>query len=175
MLHAITRRETDGKVLPRKMRHQVEATIGSFEFDLNREHDDYLEICIQSYSASTERPSRVTVDVTGVKSEEEIDMERQLQQMQNEHLIKHIENTNQMVKTQTSRISSELIRMQRRTETIVREIEFSIERENEFRAKSVSLNNAVRYYPMARIIIILMAAIIQIHYIVDYMKSKHIY
>jgi emp24/gp25L/p24 family/GOLD len=169
-----TRLDGNGQSLPRKIRHQVEETDGSFEFEVD-ELDENLEICIQSYSASSETPSRVSIIITATKSQEDIDLERLTLALKQHAAQAKVDEIEQVVKTQTSRISSELMRMKKRTETIVQEIDYSKQREAEFQSKSISLNKAVTYYPIARILIIIMAACMQVSYVVDYMRSKHIY
>jgi hypothetical protein len=81
----------------------------------------------------------------------------------------------QIIETQTSRISGELMRMQRRADSIAGDADFSKEREAKFHDKSVALNKAVRFWPMFRMFILGVGGYLQVTSVISYMKSKHIY
>jgi emp24/gp25L/p24 family/GOLD len=166
-----TRTGIDGQALPRRVREEIDTMSGSFVVDIDQQVDLYIEICVQSYSATVDVPSRISIKVTEhTKTKEEIALEERKRK-----LVEKFDEHENIVTTHTSRISAELMRMKRRTDVIVNEIDFSKELEAQFHSKSIELQKAVQYYPMARILIIVMASVIQVTYVVQFMKSKHLY
>jgi len=99
-----------------------------------------------------------------------------IEQRENEERIRQekLDMENKLVKTETSRISSELMRMHRRAKSIAGDAQFSKEREESFFHKSVSLNRAVRYWPMFRLLVLMVGGYLQVSHVVQYMKRRHI-
>jgi emp24/gp25L/p24 family/GOLD len=167
----------DGGV-PQKMRYQVEQTNGSFEIDIG-ELGQHLEVCVQSYKASLDLPSRVSIALDTIKSNTEIASEKlSIAIKQHETIVneqRKLIEENKLLQKHTSQITADLLRMKQRTEAIVGEIDYSKQTEQQFFDMSINLNNAVKYYPMARVLIIFMAGYMQVNYVIQYMKTKRIY
>jgi emp24/gp25L/p24 family/GOLD len=156
---------------PMKRREQLESPEGSFEYE-TLEFDGQLEICVQSYTATADAPSRVAVSID-IKSENE-EIAAQLE-AELKLLNARLEAENHVVKEETSRITSELIRMQRRALMIASDAQFSKAREEAFHSQSIALNRAVKYWPMIRLAVLLIGGYLQVTHVVNFMKSRHIY
>jgi ribosomal protein S12 methylthiotransferase accessory factor YcaO len=160
---------------PRKHRHTLDEPEGSFEVRLDH-GDDAIEVCVQSYLASATTPSRVAVNVFDAGIEQAI---RELAQAR----LKELEERNQqdqeksarVVQQQTSRITSELVRMHRRAASIAGDADFAKDREAEFHNKSVTLQQAVRRWPVVRVIVLIISGCVQVNHVVKFMRRKHIY
>lgn len=161
----------DAASLPKKKREQLETREGSFEYDTGN-LEGSLEICIQSYTATAENPSRVAFSI--LPQSEEVEIEKLLQ-AERKLMNERLEVENKIVKEETSRITAELVRMQRRAKTIAGDAQFSKKREEEFHAQSVSLNKAVKYWPMVRMTALLVGGYLQVTHVISFMKSRHIY
>jgi hypothetical protein len=156
--------------LPVKVREQIENPEGSFTYK-SGDLEGSLEVCIQSYTATAESPSRVAFDVKPLVETD--DLEKILEHERN-LLNKKVETENEIVKEETSRITTELMRMHRRAQGIAADAQYDKKREEEFRKKSITLNRAVRYWPMFRMFVLLLSGYLQISHVVDYMKRRHI-
>ena len=64
--------------------------------------------------------------------------------------------------------------MENMVKDVYRKIHISQQINIEFQAKSVQLNHAVRYWPIFRIVILLVAGGLQVHSVIGYMKRHHI-
>lgn len=156
--------------LPVKVREQIEKPEGSFTYK-SGDLEGSLEVCIQSYTATAESPSRVALDVKSLV--ESNDLENLLQR-ERDLVNKKVESENAIVKEETSRITTELLRMHRRAQGIAADAQYDKKREEDFRKKSITLNRAVRYWPMFRMFVLLVSGYLQISHVVDYMKRRHI-
>lgn len=156
---------------PMKHREQLDEKEGSFQYDTG-DFSGSLEICVQSYTATAENPSRVAYNVIPDALEAGMERKREAEKrLQNERQ----EVENKVVQDETSRITSELVRMQRRAQTISGDAQFSKQREQVFHSQSISLNGAVKYWPIARMAVILIGGYFQVTHVISYMKSRHIY
>jgi emp24/gp25L/p24 family/GOLD len=156
---------------PKKTRIQLEKMEGSFDY-YTSDFEGSIEVCVQSYTATAESPSRVAFHVQPQTDEAVIaEILKQERALMNERL----EVENRIIKDETSRITAELVRMQRRAKTISGDAQFSKQREEVFHSQSVALNQAVKYWPMIRMVVILIGGYLQVTHVVNYMKSRHIY
>lgn len=157
--------------IPEKIRQPLEQRSGMMEYDTHQLNDGSIEFCIQSYTASSETPSRVSL-VVEQESERKV-IEREMaaeRQLMGENLAEE----NALVKAETSRITAELMRMHRRSKAIAGDASYSMDREASFQQQSIVLNQAVKYWPMFRMFILLVAGYVQVTNVVGYMKKKHI-
>ena len=168
----LTKRTSPDASLPVKHREQLEAQKGAFVYDTADLDGGNLEICIQSYSASLESPSRVALSVSAQAAAED-DIMQQLEE--DRVMLNHkLESENRLIKEETSRITAELVRMQRRAKSIAGDAQFSKKREENFHNKSLSLNQAVKIWTMVRMIVVMIGGYLQVSHVIAYMKSRHI-
>ena len=153
-----------------KLRQTLEDQRGTIEF-MTGDADGLIEICPQAYGATRLNPSRISLKVTskGEQSEEQKEARKLLKQngpsLEEEFLVK----------AQGSQISQELQRMEEKVYELISNTEVSKDREVEFHQQILDLNRAVRYWPMFRILILLVAGYMQVSHIIKFMKSRHIY
>lgn len=157
--------------VPEKIREAIEQRSGVMEYETKNLSDGMVEFCVQSYTASAETPSRISLVVE--QESEQVVIERQIEQERRE-LSKSLADENKLVKEETSRITAELIRMHRRSRSIAADSQYSRDREEHFQNQSIALNRAVRYWPIFRMTILLIAGYFQVSNVVGYMKKKHI-
>jgi emp24/gp25L/p24 family/GOLD len=158
--------------IPSRHREPFEQRSGSFVYKTGALDGGYLEVCVQSYTASPDSPSRIAWNVLVPNEEKEI--ERQLQVDQQKYL-EQLNVENKLISAETSRITAELVRMHRRAKALADDAQFSKEHEESFRAASVQLHRAVHYWPMIRMFVLLVGGYLQVTNVVRYMKSRHIY
>jgi emp24/gp25L/p24 family/GOLD len=156
---------------PVKQREQLDEMEGSFKYETG-DLQGTLEICVQSYTATAENPSRVAFSIQ--VEPDLVAIARQLA-MERNAFEEKLEVENKLVKDETSRVTAELVRMHRRAKTIAGDAQFSKQREEVFHSQSIGLNHAVMYWPIARIVVLLVGGYLQVTHVISYMKSRHIY
>jgi len=167
----LTKRSNPTGNIPVKHREQLDVKKGIFYYE-TAQLDGNLEVCIQSYTASMETPSRVALSVS-THSADDDDI---LQQLESERIMlnRKLESENKVIKEETSRITAELMRMQRRAKSIAGDAQFSKKREETFHNQSVSLNKAVKFWPIVRMVVVAIGGYLQVSHVIAYMKSRHI-
>ena len=168
----LTRRNNSDRNIPVKHREQVESQQGLFIYDTAQLDGGNLEICIQSYTASMETPSRVAISVSTQSAADDDIM--QLLEADRVMLNRKLESENKLIKEETSRITAELMRMLRRAKSIAGDAQYSKKREETFHNQSLALNKAVKIWPIVRMIVVLIGGYLQVSHVITYMKSRHI-
>lgn len=163
-----------GGNIPSKKRIQLESKEGSYEYD-SANFEGTVEICIQSYTASAENPSKVGFSVEPQSEKDEIEKLIAAERKLTSGKLEKLEAEQKVVAEETSRITYELARMQRRAKSIAVDAHFSKQREETFHYQSISLSRAVRNWPIARIVVLCLAGYMQLTHVVKFMKSRHIY
>jgi emp24/gp25L/p24 family/GOLD len=152
-----------------KLRQTLEQQRGRIEF-LTGDADGLIEICPQAYGATRLNPSRISLKVT---SQSEVsDDQKVARKLLNQGPSLEEEF---LVKAQGSQISQELQRMEEKVYELISNSESSKEREVDFHNQCVKLNRAVRYWPMFRILILLVAGYMQASHVIRFMKARHIH
>lgn len=161
-------------------RFQLSQQEGEVHFRTD-EHDGFVEICLQSYIASQQTPTRMALRISS--SEENYQIFQQVataaaaaatKKEQSQTTATNSTMSN-LIEGETNYLVSELSRMERMTMDVFRKIQASTKREVEFREQSVKLNRAVRNWPIFRILCLLVGGYFQVSSVLDYMKRKHIY
>lgn len=152
-----------------KLRQTLEQQRGSVEF-LTGDADGLIEICPQAYGATRLNPSRISLKVTS--QAETTDEQKAARKLMKQGPTLEEEF---LVKAQGSQITQELQRLEEKVYELISNSESSKEREVEFHKQCVSLNRAVRYWPMFRILILLVAGYMQASHIIRFMKARHIH
>lgn len=155
-----------------KLRVQLEEREGVLEFPTASDGNSVVEICLQSYFATQEDPSRVGLNLT-VAVPDDNSYEVKEAQMSEEQ-IALIQQSNRVVKSQTSGITQELLRLEKDVVNIRKDVGRSSRQAVDFQIKTEKLNNAVYYWPMFRIFVLLLAGYLQVSHVLSYMKKHHI-
>ena len=148
-----------------RVREELFQRKGSIRF-LTGEEDGTVEICVQSILASIKNPTRFSIKVNMAASDEEDDGE------QKERKEKSLD-TNQ-VTNNMSRLERDLQTLQNRVKACLNNADFNKDQEASFHEKSISMNNAAKYWPMIHLIVILVTGFTQANHIVTYLKRHHI-
>lgn len=151
-----------------RVRHQLEKREGKVEYKTSAS-DGLVEICVQSFQAKPDNPSRISIRV--IEPMESPSMyEEDL-----EDKIERQEEEKRKLSMHSSRIAAELDSFQKRMEELAKNADNSKDRELDFHGKSIALNKAVKYWPIFRIVVLVAAGYMQATNVIRYMKSKHIY
>jgi hypothetical protein len=165
--------EEEERQLPQKIRQPLESESGQIGYYTGHLLGGTIEVCVQSYTATVEMPSRVSLDIHELDDSKAVDEE--LAEKRRALTKEQVEAENKLVKEETSRITSELMRMHRRAKSVGGDARYSKDREEAFHNLSVSLNKAVRYWPLFRMAVLLVGGYLQVTHVVSFMKSRHIY
>lgn len=169
----VTERDRHGRDLPLthpkfrtgtgRLRTQLDARDGIIQFKTSS-NDGILECCVQAFSATPEAPSRVSIQVT-IQPEWAIAKEAKAGGAEDiRKLSMH-----------SSLMSADLTRFEQRTKELMASADQAREREKDFHGQSVKLNRAVKYWPIFRMLVLLVGGYTQVSHVVRYMKSRHIY
>jgi hypothetical protein len=124
-----------------------------------------VEVCVQSYWASPNVPTRISIDVrrksesagraggSGGGGEEDV---KKLS------LLSNI-------------ISADLTRFEQRTKELGDNADVARDEEKIFHGQSIKLNRAVKYWPIFRMAVLAIGGYAQVTHVVRWMKSRHIF
>jgi emp24/gp25L/p24 family/GOLD len=146
-----------------RLRQQLDARTGVLQFQTDHRDAGLLEVCVQSFSAKHDAPSRVSVlvrrksesRVGGITSSGEEDV-RKLSMLSNV-------------------ISADLTRFEQRARELGANSDQARDQEKEFHGQSIKLNRAVKYWPIFRMVVLVVGGYAQVTHVVRFMKSRHIY
>ncbi|KAL7575806.1 hypothetical protein ACA910_003131 [Epithemia clementina (nom. ined.)] len=157
-----------------KIRLQIENEKGDIHFYTGNSAG-ILEICQQSYKATPATPRRLALNITQRAATAQEQLKNTAITDQEEEKIPDKDQTNAILNVETSRISLELGRMEEKLKELVSHSEHSMDMEQDFHKKQVRLNRAVRYWPMFRMAVVIVAGIVQTIWAVNHMRSRHIF
>jgi hypothetical protein len=155
-----------------KLRVQLDNREGVLEFPTASDGNSVVEICLQSYFATQEDPSRVGLNLTVVVPDDSAYEIKEAQM--SEEQIALIQQSNRVIKSQTSGITQELLRLEKDVINIRKDVGRSSRQAVDFQIKSEKLNNAVYYWPIFRIFVLLLTGYLQVSHVLNYMKKHHI-
>lgn len=166
--------------IPIKYRHPLEQRNGTFSYYTGALNGGSLEICLQSYTANVEHPSRIALRIEDTADQVEIEMalqkERLLLVQQQQQVQKEQQDREQkLLAGESSRISAELMRLYRRAKGLNEDVEYTKESESRFFTTSILLNHAVRNWYIVRIMVLIISGYLQASYIMKYMKSRNMF
>lgn len=147
-----------------RIRQQIETKQGTFDF-VTSASEGPLDVCIQVYSATRQQPARVALQVT---------TKRAVSAVAPSDASSPFNNDVDRLNAHSSLITEDMKRMGLRLKEIGSNANYAKEREKEFHGKSVDLNKAVKYWPMFRVLVLVLSAYIQVNHVVTYMKSRRI-
>lgn len=157
----------------KKVRVQLEEKKGEFFFRTDDIPYSYVEICVQSYFASAGDPSRIGITVTS--SEDSPQIEKDGMKDLSPEDIETIHKSNRVIRSQTSGITQELVRLEKKLRDIMRDINQSSRQTADHQEKSLKLSKAVRYWPIFRVCVLLVGGYFQVSHVLGYMKRHHIF
>jgi len=156
-----------------KVRVQVENRTGDLYFRTDDNGNSVVEICVQSYFASQDDPSRVGLNIT--TSDDSSEHENKAQPSLTPEQVQQIQESNRIIRSQTSGITQELLKLERKVKDIISDINRSSKQATEVQEKALALNKAVQYWPMFRVIVLILGGYFQVSAVLNYMKRRHIH
>jgi hypothetical protein len=157
-----------------RIREELTERQGTIEF-LTGDTDGPVDICVQSISAYASSPSRFMLNVT---IEQSMDVEQQEVMDKQEVRDKQNDGVDRLetseVKAHMSRLERDLQTLTNRVSTILSNADGNKDQEAVFHDQSVSMNRAATYWPIIRLIVLLVTGFTQMNHIVRYMKTHHI-
>lgn len=143
-----------------------------------------LEICQQAFKATPEQPRRIALNITKrlATVQEQLKNTPILAQTDSdttsaatEEIVPKEHQVSAILTVESSRISLELQRMKDLATDLSLHADHSKKIQQDHHRSSVRLHNAVHYWPIFRILVVIVAGFLQVKLVVDYMKSRHIY
>ena len=158
-----------------KLRIQIDKDKGKVHFYTGNQAG-VLEICKQSYIATRMNPRRIALHVTerAATSQEKLKNIAITDENEEEEKVPDNKQDNAILNVETSRISLELSRMEEKMHELASHAEHSKDTEQDFHLKQVRLHRAVRYWPIFRMVVVIIAGIVQTVFAFNHMKSRHI-
>ena len=147
-----------------RIRQQIETKQGTFDF-VTSASEGLLDVCIQVYSATRQHPARVALQVITKRAVPAVAPSDESSPFKTD-----VDRLN----AHSSLITEDMKRMELRLKEIGSNANYAKEREKEFHGKSVDLNKAVKYWPVFRVLVLVLSAYIQVNHVVTYMKSRRI-
>ena len=145
-----------------RLRQQLDARTGVLQFQTDHRDAGLLEVCVQSFSAKHDAPSRVSVLVRR-KSESRIGGSGS-----GEEDIKKLSMLSNV-------ISADLTRFEQRARELGANSDQARDQEKEFHGQSIKLSRAVKYWPIFRMAVLAVGGYAQVTHVIRFMKSRHIY
>lgn len=153
---------------PRNQREQPDQREGIINFETS-ETGGSVQICIHSLFASKHGPYRVGLEVNekvNTTDEEAVTFNpnvRVLQVEASDTALIHL-----------TAFSKEMIRAENLVRSILASADVVKKEESDFYEQSISMEKGVHFWPMFRFSCIIVAAAMQVRYILQFMKAKHI-
>lgn len=159
---------------PRNQREQPTEKEGSIVFETSQSGGP-VQICVHSLFANKNGPYQVGLEITEQTdlSQEESDFidaasaaaakQRALQNEVTDTVLVHL-----------SAFSKEMIRAENLVRTILASADVVKKEETEFYEQSQNMQRSVRFWPMFQLTCLLLAACLQVHHILKWMKVHHI-
>ena len=178
--HMMKKRNVPESEIPIKYRHPLEQRQGTFTYYTGALNGGSLEICIQSYTANVEHPSRVALRIENYSHQIENTLAVQQQQQQvleqqQQRLLEQQRMEQKLLSGESSRITAELIRLHRRAKGLNEDVEYTKESESRFFTMSVALNRTVRNWYLVRLLVLIITGYLQVSYVTKYMKSRNMF
>lgn len=153
---------------PRNQREQPETREGAINFETS-ENGGTVQICVHSLFANKRGPYRVGLEVNekvNTTDEDAVTFNPKPRALQ-------VEATDTALAHLTG-FSKEMIRAESLVRSILASADVVKKVESDFYEQSISMERGVHMWPMIQISCILVAAVMQVRYILQYMKAKHI-
>ena len=163
-----------------RIRTEIETPKGAVHFYTGNSGGGQLEICRQSFQATPAAPRRIALNITqraatAQEQEQNAPILDEVKPQKKETIPEKEQQGTALLHVESSRISLELGRMEEKLHELASHSERSRDMEQEFHQKQVQLQGAVRYWPMFRISVVLIAGVAQAIWAVNHMKSRHVF
>ena len=152
-----------------RLRKQITERDGIVEYTTGPDEGP-VEICAQSASASKRVPSRIAIRVFDDAAE----FGGRKHLMQRLALGQVIRSGAEQLTEHSSRLAEELSRLSTHIHQITGSAEYMKEREKTVHDRSLSLQKAVKFWPIFRMFVLIVAAYLQTHYVLSFLKRRHI-
>ena len=129
------------------------------------EEDGIVNVCIHSIGASVDKPMRIYVNV--VVDE---DLATDSYEPDKESMMKQAGE----VKETMSRLERDFQSLTNRVRTISNSADYNKEQEVEFHEHSVAMNRAASYWPIIRLVFLIVTGLAQVNHIIGFMKAHRI-
>ena len=150
---------------PKNQREQPTEKEGSFDFETS-DTGGPVQICVHSLFANKQTPYMVGLDVSATNS-----LEAEKVEMVGRALSADATDT---VMTHLSAFSKEMVRAENLVRTILASADVVKKEEADFYEQSIRMEKSVHFWPMVQGCALLVAAVMQVRHVLDWMKSKHI-
>lgn len=156
---------------PKKERVAIEQQKGEIYFQTYDDpgSDTIVEVCVQSYLATRDDPSRIAINI--VNSQEDTNVLRQSLSPENQKIVAE---SQRILQDHSSGITRELAKMEHLLETTLREMTRSDKQRAKFETKGERLNRAVRNWPLFRTTVLVVGGFWQMNHVIRYMKKHRI-
>lgn len=144
-----------------RIREELQEHHGQLRFDTGVT-DGPVEICIQSMSANPSAPSRISLNITQIPTEEAEDKSKVDSEEQKE-AQRHL-----------SRMEAELLGLERKVSMILSNADYAKEQEIDFHEQSIAMNRAAQYWPIIHVVVLLITGFTQLNHIIQFFKTRHI-
>ncbi|GKY95364.1 hypothetical protein MPSEU_000498200 [Mayamaea pseudoterrestris] len=152
-----------------RFREQITKRDGVIEYTTGA-HEGPVEICAQAASASKRTPVRFAIRVI----QDAIETSGHKLVLQKLAQGQVIRSGAEKLTEHSSRLTEELSRLLKHINQIANTAETMKEREKSLHDRSISLQRAVKLWPIIRMFVLVSAAYMQTHYVVSFMKRRHI-
>ena len=159
----------------KKLREQIESRQGSIFFRTQDIPHSVVEVCVQSYFATPDDPSRIGLTLRTSEDDPDIDKEGSKVGGLTPEEIGTIQQSNRVIRSQTSGITQELVRLEKKLRDITRDINQSSRQTREHQQKSLALSQAVRNWPLFRALVLLLGGYLQVSHVLKFMARRHIF
>eukprot|EP00523_Entomoneis_sp_CCMP467_P004432 CAMPEP_0168749438 /NCGR_PEP_ID=MMETSP0724-20121128/16716_1 /TAXON_ID=265536 /ORGANISM="Amphiprora sp., Strain CCMP467" /LENGTH=242 /DNA_ID=CAMNT_0008797347 /DNA_START=155 /DNA_END=883 /DNA_ORIENTATION=+ len=156
-----------------KLRQLIDTETGTIDFYTGNTAG-VLECCVQSYKATARNTRRLGLNITQRSATAQEQKQNAPLQQDQEKIPDNVQQDS-ILTVETSHISIELERMEAKLSELAANSGRSKDIEQDFHSKSIYLNQAVKNWPMFRIVIAIVAGVMQAHLVVSYMRARHIY
>mmetsp|Transcript_6363 Transcript_6363/g.14404 ORF Transcript_6363/g.14404 Transcript_6363/m.14404 type:complete len:282 (+) Transcript_6363:123-968(+) len=151
-----------------RIRHEVDETQGIFKF-FTGVNDGSVQLCVQSLGAQPDSPSRVSLNVTQLPTEDSHYDDSKGEKEKQE------EKDQASAKRHISRMSADLIGLERKAKLMMLDADDAKTREIQFHEQSIAMNRASQYWPIIHLVVLVITAFTQANHIVRFFKSRNIY
>ena len=153
-----------------RLKKQITERDGMVEYTTGPDEGP-VEICAQSTSASKRVPSRIAIRV--IDNAAELGGRKHL--LQRLAMGQVIRSGAEQLTEHSSRLAEELSRLSTHINQITGSAEYMKEKEKTVHDRSLSLQKAVKFWPMFRMFVLIVAAYLQTHYILSFLKRRRIF
>jgi emp24/gp25L/p24 family/GOLD len=164
---------------PRNQREQPTEKEGTIHFETSPSGGP-VQICVHSLFANKKEPYMIGLQVTQFMDhdngdEDEMEDLTDEQQQQRKLQQKEKEKQVEQVLQHLSAFTTEMVRAESLVRTILASADVVKKEESDFYEQSIRMQKSVHFWPKLQLVCLVIAAIVQIRHVLNWMKSHHIY